>query len=142
MLRLFIGFILGENRQPSNLFESYEDILQRKRAQERRYRCELLLTLHCDSLHNSVLGLITKTKIFFYWSWVLKQFLPFSLVLQRFWWLWFWTRKVSSEILSFLQYMLLQYLSQLTVGLYQHGPIEIWRAGVAWRADVRELLNM
>lgn len=28
----------GENRQPSNLFESYEDILQRKRAQERRYR--------------------------------------------------------------------------------------------------------
>ena len=64
MLRLFIGFILGENRQPSNLFESYEDILQRKRAQERRYRCELLLTLHCDSLHNSVLGLITKTKFF------------------------------------------------------------------------------
>lgn len=28
----------GGNRQPSNLFESYEDLLQRKRAQERRYR--------------------------------------------------------------------------------------------------------
>ena len=28
----------GGYRKPENLFESYEDLLQRKRAQERRYR--------------------------------------------------------------------------------------------------------
>ena len=34
----------GGYRKPENLFESYEDLLQRKRAQERRYRL-----VHCTS---------------------------------------------------------------------------------------------
>ena len=34
--------MLGGTQKPENLFESYEELLQRKRAQEKRYRYVLI----------------------------------------------------------------------------------------------------
>ena len=39
-IKICHSFVDG-SRKPENLFESYEDLLQRKRAQERRYRSDL-----------------------------------------------------------------------------------------------------